>query len=587
MSKGTLPSDSRHRADIALFTGVVLAVLLPDVAWIMVADGKFFEHSLPYALMAGLIPSLVAVLGVFALFGRRLFVGLLLLVPFLPLVPIETVYVVRYGEPSWYAIIATIIESNSHEAVDFLGSMLWPLLGASVACLLFGMAAVVRGWRSDYQWQGRSRNWVLTACVAIVVIAIGHSLLHVASASQDKQRTRYSLPDWTADIEPSFPVGIPVRYLHYRAEWDAMREQVDRLSSFRFNSRTTRDVAARQIYVLLIGETGRKDRWQLYGYERPTNPELSQTGDLITLADIITPASESRDSVPMIISRKRAMDMHDYFRERSIIRVFAEAGFETYWLSNQMAVGNYDSPIAVAAYDAAHVSFYSVADWGKSGTYDEVLLGPLKDAINGGKSKLFIVLHSMGSHANYAHRYPLEFDVFKPSLKTLRDPDYYDIGLTEEVRNSYDNSIVYTDHFISDVVKVLASTGSISTLWYVSDHGEDFLTKTCKLAGHGNGTRADFPVPSVFWYSKTYAMEFSEALAEFRRHSTERITTENVFESLTDMAALDFDGHDSTWSLFSRSWAPHQRLIRGLTALDFDTASVSPNCQVMMPPRLN
>ena len=43
---------------------------------------------------------------------------------------------------------------------------------------------------------------------------------------------------------------------------------------------------------------------------------------------------------------------------------------------------------------------------------DEVLIEPLKAAINSSAQKLLIVLHTLGSHENYAYRYPLEFDLY-------------------------------------------------------------------------------------------------------------------------------------------------------------------------------
>jgi len=580
-------SSGRQIGAFLLFAVAVL-LLLPDLIWLCVADGKYFEHSVPYALMSGLLPSLVLLATLFAILGRRPWLSVLLMLPFLLFVPIETAYVGHYGEPSWYAIIATILESNTHEVVEFLGSEIWPLLAACVACLGFGLATIVYLRRVQFSWTGRLRNLTLTAGATAVLIGAGllwprpdggkQSAPSAAAATAEP-----ALPSWAGKIEPSFPFGVPLRYWHYRVEWNAMRTASDRLHTFRFKAHTTRAVSARQIYVLVIGETGRKDRWQLYGYERATNPELAGISNLIRFEDMVTPAGESRDSVPIIASRKRANDHRAYFDERSISAAFSEAGFATFWLSNQMAIGHYDSPIAVVAFDAEHVAFYSVADWGKAGTYDEVLLEPLKEAIASSNDNLFVVLHTMGSHANYAHRYPPAFDVFKPSLKGNEDADYYDVSVQEQLRNSYDNSILYTDHFIAAVIRTLAATGDVATMWYISDHGEDFASATCKLAGHGNGTEFDFRIPSVFWYSDGYAQQFPEEIARVRQRSRMKLTTENVFESLIDMAALDFPGHDPQWSIFSSVWQAHPRIVNGLVPLDIDAASAPGKCHVLVP----
>jgi glucan phosphoethanolaminetransferase (alkaline phosphatase superfamily) len=586
------PAVSVARSGGFWLAACVLLVLLPNIAWLAVCDGKYFERSLPYAAMCGLLPSLTVVLLLMAVFGRRLWIAMVLLLPFYFLVPIESAYILHYREPSWYAILATVIESNSAETRDFLGPLLWLGLLACAASGAFAVAAIVCVRRSRFVWTGRTRDWALvsSACVAAIFVLLASmaglkstKAFPTSGTSAAAATVAGKFPDWAVNLEPSFPVGVPLRVLHYLTEWNAMRDARDRLNSFRFGAVQVRPPQERQIYVLVIGETGRRDRWQLYGYERETNPELSRVRNLVQLDDLVTPAGESRDSVPIIVSRKPGTDHAAYFHERSISTAFAEAGFDTYWLSNQMPIGQYDSPIAVVAYDAAHVSFYSVADWGKPGTYDEVLLEPLRKAIHSSSRNLFIALHTMGSHANYALRYPDEFDRFKPSLKGVPDADYYDLSLKERIRNSYDNSIAYTDHFLAGVIRILDATQTAATMWYVSDHGEDFAEANCKLGGHGNGTVNDFRIPSVFWYSDEYAREFPAELEQMRMHSAMKLTTENIFESMVGMARLDFSDHDSSWSVFNPTWRPHRRMITGLSEMDFDSARVSTNCRVMVP----
>ena len=589
-----LLSHSR-RGSVAWLLIYALWILSPNFVWLTQCNGRHFADSIPYALMSGLLPSLVALVMLFGVCARRLWVGCMLLLPFLPLIPVEIAYIVHYHEPTWYAIIATSFESNSHEIIDFLGAAIWPLLLACVLSTLFGVVIVVHARHARLVWVDRTRAWALIACTTIVVLFAfrewrAHESQDVRSTSSMRSTTTSSerrLPAWTADIEPSFPIGVPVRFMHYREEWNAIRAHTQKLASFRFGTYPIKHFAQRQIYVLVVGETGRRDHWQLYGYPRPTNPELLKIPNLILFTHMITPAGESRDSVPMIVSRKPATDHAPFYSERSITAAFSEAGFDTYWLSNQMAIGHFDSPIAAVAYDAAHVSFYSVTDWDHPGTYDEVLLNPLREAIRQSSKDLLVVLHTMGSHSNYANRYPEAFDVFTPSLKGVSEPDYYDLSLHERLLNSYDNSILYTDHFLSEVIHTLASTDAISALWYVSDHGEDFASATCKLAGHGNGTTNDFRIPSFFWYSTAYAAADADALAQIRLHSTMKMTTEVIAESLVDMAGLDFPSHDQTRSIFSPRWQERPRIVTvlGQFDLDFDAAAVSPKCKIMVPHR--
>lgn len=592
-----------QRLAAALMFGTIALLLLPNVVWLAISDRLFFQHSVPYIVMSALLPALIGVLGLFGALGRWPWLATLLMLPFLVLMPAEVAYIVHYGEPSFYAIIATIVESNSRESIDFLGALIWPLAAATLACLAWGVIAIVTQLRSGYAWRGKWRSLTLTICVTAAIMpfalaaiapkpqpapsAAASASASAADAASDEASAKSQLPTWLLRVEPSYPFGVAVRWLRYREEWNTMRAAAERLRQFQFHAQQTVTVPERQVYVLVIGETGRRDRWSMYGYARDTNPELAATPNLVKLEDVVTPWAASRMAVPLIVTRKRGSDTASALRERTVMHAFAEAGFDTYWMSNQLAVGEFDSPIAVVAHDIEHVSFYNVADWGKAGNYDEVLLQPLKQALAGKSDKLFIVLHTLGSHANYAFRYPPAFDRWTPSLKDVANPDYYTVANAERIHNSYDNSILYTDHFLAAVIDVLKQQHAVATMWYTSDHGEDLITPDCKFAGHGNGTLYNYPVPSVFWYSDEYAQQFGAALQQLRAHADKKITTENFFESLIDMAALDFPGHDSSWSLFSAQWQPHQRLVQALFPVDFDDADVSQKCHMLWPREMN
>jgi len=586
-SRAGAAAAARPWFSICLLLAVLWLLLLPNLLWVATANGKYYDFTVPYAIMQGVMPSLLFLVTLTAVFGARPWIAVLLLLPFLPLVPIESAYIVHYGEPTWYAIVATAVESNSREALDFLGPLLWPLAAAVLGALLLGVGAIVSLRRSGVQWRGRSRDLSLAACLTAVVMAL------VMPAPPRPAKAGQEAPDASGtfvqrlahNLEPSFPLGVPIRLLHYRAEWQAMKNERDRLRDFRFGATQATPVSARQVYVLIIGEASRAASWHLFGYDRQTTPLLEQRSNLVAFKDAITPWSASRMSVPIIVSRKRGTDPRMFFDERSITRAFAEAGFKTFWMSNQMPVGGYDSPISLVAYDAADTSFWNVADYTNQGNLDEVLLDPLQRALDGAEPRLFIVLHSLGSHENYAYRYPDRFDTFKPSLKGLRAPNFDDPALSERIRNSYDDSILYTDYFIDSVIARVAASGAVATVWYVSDHGEDLITPSCKLSGHGSGTVFNFRVPVLFWYSDAYAAQFPQAVAAAQQHADAPISTENIAESLADTADLNFPGHDPSWSLLSPAWQPHRRLVQplfGQTTVDFDESTESSACRMVI-----
>src|SRR5690606_32736690 len=116
----------------------------------------------------------------------------------------------------------------------------------------------------------------------------------------------------------------------------------------------------------------------------------------------------------------------------------------------------------------------------------------------------FIVLHTMGSHFNYAHRYPDDYDVFQPSLMSLKAANLHDRAQKEHLNNSYDNSVVYTDWIIDSLIALLDAEGAMSYLFYIADHGENLFDGDCDKSGHGHNTERDFRVPALLWISDRF-----------------------------------------------------------------------------------
>ena len=103
-----------------------------------------------------------------------------------------------------------------------------------------------------------------------------------------------------------------------------------------------------------------------------------------------------------------------------------------------------------------------------SQSFDGVLLNEFRGILDKeprGSSKLFIVLHTKGSHFDYKRRYPLEFAHFVTPNGARRDT----------IVDAYDNSILYTDWFLSELISILSARNTHSALLYASDHGENLL----------------------------------------------------------------------------------------------------------------
>jgi glucan phosphoethanolaminetransferase (alkaline phosphatase superfamily) len=335
-----------------------------------------------------------------------------------------------------------------------------------------------------------------------------------------------------------------------------------------------------QVVVMVIGESSRFDRWSLNGYKRETNPLLKKEANLVSLSDVVTAVSATRLSVPILVSRKPAtQSLQAGFSEKSFLTAFKEAGFKTWWISNQMSFGQFDTPISVFAKEADVTEFLNLGGFTNKSSYDSVLLDPLQNAMTDPAKKKLIVLHTLGNHWNYSHRYPKEFDKWQPSLFGIENPAYTDKALKPQLNNSYDNSILYTDWFLSQVITTLKESRQLTSMMYVADHGQTLYDGSCNLAFHGHNTQYEFHIPALVWYSDLYRTTHPQKVNQLLRNKRARLATENVFHSLLDMADIRYNTEHLEWSFLSKKFKPHKRYVDSYGWTDYDNATFKGDCR--------
>ncbi len=563
----------RHAATSAIATLVVL-LMLPNLVWMATAGNVA-------------IPALVLPLGAlaawFALLGKRPWIACLVLAPFAALAPLEAFYIAQYHHPTSAQILATIVATNPLEAREYFGRALIPLVLLLLAAFALGLTAAGCAFKARLALGGPQRHAIaaIGAAVLLVPLIVGLTAAPVQAVGSSTGSRTAAWRGYGEALQLGYPFGMVPRIVQYRHEWDRMRHEAAQFKDFRFHAERVGPMPhRRQVYVLVIGESSRRANWQLFGYARQTNPELSKLQNLVPLPRFITTWPESLAAIPMILTRRKPdMAWDAPWHEASILRAMAEAGYATYWISNQQAIGEFDSPVSMYAYEAQHVEWLNHASWTAPNSYDEDLIQPLKDALAASNHDLFVVLHMMGSHVKYDYRYPPAFTHWRPTQVSPAGEG----NRIERARNSYDNSIRYTDRVLAQVVHVLEASGDVSALWFESDHGELIPTPTCDEEGHGVGTLPEYEIPAFAWYSDSYATDFPARIAALRANAGKRTLSADTFESLIDMAGVTFPGHDESWSLFSPRWHYHTRWVAQTRHIDFDTARVGQHCQRILP----
>ncbi|MEI7037202.1 phosphoethanolamine transferase [Fulvimonas yonginensis] len=567
---------TRRRVALASIAVLALLLMIPNVALVVAST----HVKKPSWVAASLVAPAAMLLAYFAVLGRRPRLACLLMAPFAALVPTVALYILRYRSPVTEAVVGTVMATNPAEAADFLGPWLWVLVALSLAAGAFAIVAGRLGARAGLQLVSSRRvHTTLIALAAVPVIAFAS--LQVA-ASREPPAARLAGGDDVDSrsfriAQDSYPFGIPLTLGVWWSDRVRAQAAIARTQRFRFHAYRAVHPDRRQIYVLVIGESSRSDHWQLFGYGRPTNPELSHTGHVIPVTDMVSPWPMSIGGVPALLTRRPPqLGLFQPFEEQSVVGLMREAGFDTWWLSNQSPSGDWNSPITVYAEEAQHL------EWLTLQKYDSSLPERLAEIVRETHGDLFVVLHTIGSHGNYDSRYP---DAFKHFVPTVQDggplaTDY------QRVTNSYDNTVRYTDHVLSQTTDVLERTDAVTAMWYQSDHGETLPTATCAMTEHGHGFRYEFPVPTLFWYSDAYAQAFPGKVATLRANANKRATSADTFATLADMAGVGFPSHDRSRSLFSPTWRYRPRIIHpvwqeGNAWVDYDHADLGNGCELV------
>lgn len=595
-------------------------LLLSAAPFIPIALGQTLDNPLQILGM-----EVIAWISIWALFKKPSWFHYLLLPAFLAL-PIEIYLRLFYGQGISTHHLGIILETSPRESVEFLGSKIWLLLAMLIAVISWWWLS----WKASLStrtldWQDGSRWLTLSILLmALCTWAYGDKYGFITTRAhagtvnttktamtasyeentEDKNGTGSNhisfglnqhaisisnlpkLPSWAKipfKLEvfgTTWPFGLVVLGIDFWTERQYLSDLSNKNKLFSFGAKQSVASDKQQLIIMVIGESSRYDRWSLNGYARETNPLLKKESNLTSLPDVITAVSATRLSVPVLVSRKPAMQsLKAGFSEKSFLTAFKEAGFKTYWLSNQMSFGQFDTPVSVFAKEADVAQFLNLGGFTNNSNLDQILLGPVKNAMNDPSQKKLIVLHTLGNHWNYSHRYSVEFDKWRPSLFGVENPVYTDLKIKPQLNNSYDNSILYTDWFLSQLIHTLKSSNQISAMMYVSDHGQTLYDGSCNLAFHGHNTQYEFHVPALVWYSNLYKATYPDKVAQLLKHKKAKLATENIFHSLLDMADIRYATEHLEWSFFSPQFRSHKRYVDSYGWSNYDNATFRGDCR--------
>ncbi len=303
-----------------------------------------------------------------------------------------------------------------------------------------------------------------------------------------------------------------------------------------------------RLLVLVVGETVRAQNWGLNGYERQTTPELAQT-EAINFPDMHACGTSTEVSLPCMFS---PFGRHDYDEKKirghqSLLHVLEHAGISTLWRDNQSGCKGVCEGLEIQRLDEARKP--GLCADGRC--MDEILLDDLATQVRAKPGDRVVVLHQLGNHGpSYFQRYPARFRHFGPTCDTA------DLGKCsrEQIVNSYDNSVRYTDHFLSRTIGTLRAMDDYdSAMIYLSDHGESLGEKGLYLHGvpYAIAPQEQTRVPMVMWFSEGFAQDRGLDLACVRQRAAQRSDHDNLFPSVLGLMQVQTSLYNRSRDLFA------------------------------------
>lgn len=316
--------------------------------------------------------------------------------------------------------------------------------------------------------------------------------------------------------------------------------------------------AEKSLYVLILGESTTRNHLGIYGYYRNTTPKLKEIeGELLAYQNVISP------HVFTIGALKETLTLNGFKSESesSIVQLMNQAGFKTYWFSNQRPIGPFESLVTDISQASDVVRFTNTALDHLTTPYDSVLLDYFDKALTDEAPKKFIVLHILGTHLKYRKRYPEKFAVFRD-----KPTGNFNHDLAVQRINNYDNAVRYMDTFIRTVIEKTRKENIPSYVLFFSDHGEEVFSVR-DFSGHleANPTRNMFEIPFILWRSEKFKNNSNIAIENLEKP----YVTDNFLFSLADLSEIDFEGMEKEKSIFSEKFEPQKRIVG--EGIDFDT----------------
>ena len=432
-------------------------------------------------------------------------------------------FMVSYGIVIDSTMITNVVQTDTKEALDLLN---WRML---ISLLVLGILPCWVLWKTPLQvLRLRQQIWsnTLTAVVSIVVIVA--ALLAIFQDFSSIMRNHTQLRYLVNPLNSYYAIGMVAAKPFQRDNKTLLAIGRDAQMA------TPKPNEKPPLLLLVLGETARMGNFGVNGYERQTTPALAQE-NIISLKGVMSCGTSTATSVPCMFSHLGKEDFEARKNNyESLIDVLHHAGLAVLWIDNQSGCKGVCERVPQAlTKELKHPTLCKDGE-----CFDEIMLHQLDERIQALPAErrakgVVVVMHQMGSHGPaYYKRVPDAFKKFQPECKSNALQEC----TREQVVNSFDNTILYTDHFLGQAIQWLkkSEATAASAMLYVSDHGESLGENNLYLHGLPYRVAPDVQkrVPWITWWSPQFEKQLGLSRTCLQNKVQMPLTHDNYFHSV-------------------------------------------------------
>lgn len=444
----------------------------------------------------------------------------------------------RFGVVIDVEMYRNVVQTDPREAGELMSGALYLHL------LLHGVLPIVALIALPLRHAPLRTGWWRQPAVAAGCLLL--AVLTVLTVYKDVSLTVRQHRELRMLLNPSYPLYSLVKY--QRQQTEAADRPLQTVAGDARRVVPGPDARPR-LLVLVVGETARAMQFSLNGYPRDTNPELRRLG-VISYPDVSSCGTSTAESVPCMfshLSRERFVTA-DAAHQENLLDILQRVGVTVQWRDNNAGCKSVCERVPNERPDRNPLPALCVPDE----CFDEILLQGLQAWLDQQRGDTLLVLHQMGSHGPaYYRRVPEAFRRFTPECAQ----ENVTACSRDSIINAYDNTILYTDHFLAALIGVLKENAARfdAAMLYASDHGESLGELGVYLHGfpYRFAPREQTHVPMILWVAPQFHARQSVTADCLRAASRGSHSHDNIFHTALGTFGVQSASYDPALDLFA------------------------------------